>query len=96
MVKSVKVMADGTMKQGRHEKFMLRAESSEERDEWVRVMSQELAKDNFYNQVREKKEVVDQRMTGKAHQTKPMIEGWMEKKVGHFFRASHARASSGE
>jgi cytohesin len=81
MVKSVKVMPDGTMKQGRHASFNLRAETTEERDEWVATMGAELAKDGFYDALKQKKEVFDKRVGAKAHQTKPAVEGWMDKKV---------------
>jgi hypothetical protein len=80
LVKSVKVMDNGAMKQGGHSEFKLRAESEEERDAWIASIEQELSKHEFHDMLKLKKDQVQERASNLAHQDKPVLEGWMYKK----------------
>jgi hypothetical protein len=44
LVKSSKVLEDGSMQLGRHTKFVLKAESAEERESWVKHLQDESLK----------------------------------------------------
>ncbi len=51
-MKSVKIRKDGSMVQGNHKDFILRADTETERDQWVKCIEEEiLAQDEKANDI---------------------------------------------
>ena len=84
-IKSVKVMPNGVMEQGEHKQFMLRAPSAEERDMWVRSLSDDAAAgadpaERFQTELAQKREAAATRSAVlEAHRAEPAMASWMFK-----------------
>jgi hypothetical protein len=72
-VKSVKPLKGG-MEQGKHDQFLLRAESTKVRDKWLKCLKDELQNDDSYNKIQKKKResIVGGARPGKARRPSTM------------------------
>ena len=85
LIKSVKVTPNGAMEQGEHRQFLLRAPSAEERDLWVRALSDDTAAseapaERFQSELAQKRTAAATRSAVlTAHRSDPAMASWMYK-----------------
>ena len=87
LVKSSKVLEDGSMSLGRHKHFLLRAESAEDRESWVKFLQEESLKFKPLHEIFLRKKEADPSQLTDEPQTAltippPLAQGWIRKRIG--------------